>query len=165
MANGNGETRKTVAQIAKEVVEQKTSIEVLRNEIKSVANVNEKLDNTIVKLTEISSSIKSMLAVHEEKLSKNEDIDKAIFSLLENRRKESDNKFEDIHSRLNIALSTSSDLDSFSSCTANIDFIEDDISVSLSIVLSNFSFTLATDFTSFLKTSIEVFCCTTSFAS
>ena len=101
MANGNGETRKTVAQIAKEVVEQKTSIEVLRNEIKSVANVNEKLDNTIVKLTEISSSIKSMLAVHEEKLSKNEDIDKAIFSLLENRRKESDNKFEDIHSRLN----------------------------------------------------------------
>ena len=64
MANGNGETRKTVAQIAKEVVEQKTSIEVLRNEVKSVANVNEKLDNTIDKLTEISSSIKSMLAVH-----------------------------------------------------------------------------------------------------
>ena len=99
--NGNGETRKTVAQLAKEVVAQKTSIEVLRNEIKSVANVNEKLDGTIDKLTEISSSIKSMLAVHEEKLSKSEDIDKAIFSLLENRRKESDNKFEDIHSRLN----------------------------------------------------------------
>ena len=39
--NGNGETRKTVAQLAKEVVAQKTSIEVLRNEVKSVANVNE----------------------------------------------------------------------------------------------------------------------------
>ena len=64
VGNGNGETRKTVAQLAKEVVQQKTSIEVLRNEVKSVANVNEKLDNTIDKLTEISSSIKSMLAVH-----------------------------------------------------------------------------------------------------
>ena len=42
-----------------------------------------------------------MLAVHEEKLSKNEEVDKAIFSLLENRRKESENKFEDLHSRLN----------------------------------------------------------------
>ena len=105
MANGNGETRKTVAQIAKEVVEQKTSIEVLRNEVKSVANVNEKLDNTIDKLTEISSSIKSMLAVHEEKLSKSEEVDKAIFNLLENRRKESETKFEDLHSRLNKSVS------------------------------------------------------------
>ena len=42
-----------------------------------------------------------MLAVHEEKLSKQEEIDKAIFNLLENRRVESDSKFEDIHSRLN----------------------------------------------------------------
>ena len=40
VGNGNGETRKTVAQLAKEVVQQKTSIEVLRNEVKSVANVN-----------------------------------------------------------------------------------------------------------------------------
>ena len=105
MANGNGETRKTVAQIAKEVVQQKTSIEVLRNEVKSVANVNVKLDNTIDKLTDISSSIKSMLAVHEEKLSKQEDVDKAIFNLLENRRVESENKFEDLHSRLNKSVS------------------------------------------------------------
>ena len=105
MANGNGETRKTVAQIAKAVVQQKTSIEVLRNEVKSVANVNVKLDNTIDKLTDISSSIKSMLAVHEEKLSKQEDVDKAIFNLLENRRVESENKFEDLHSRLNKSVS------------------------------------------------------------
>ena len=67
--NGNGETRKTLAQLTKDVVKQQTSIEVLRNEVKSVANVNVKLDNTIDKLTDISSSIKSMLAVHEEKLS------------------------------------------------------------------------------------------------
>ena len=101
MANGNGETRKTVAQIAKELIEQKTSIEVLKNEVQTVATVNTKLDGAIDKLTEISGSLKSMLAVHDEKLSKQEDVDKAIFNLLENRRIESENKFEDIHSRLN----------------------------------------------------------------
>ena len=103
--NGNGETRKTVAQLAKEVVEQKTSIEVLRNEVKSVANVTDKLDGTIDKLTEISGSIKSMLAVHEEKISKSEEVDKAIFNLLESRRTESESKFEDLHSRLNKSVS------------------------------------------------------------
>ena len=99
--NGNGETRKTVAQLAKEVVAQKTSIEVLRNEVKSVANVNEKLDSTIDKLTDISSSIKSMLAVHEEKLSKQEEIDKAIFNLIENRRVEFDTNYKELHARIN----------------------------------------------------------------
>ena len=86
--NGNGETRKTVAQLAKEVVQQKTSIEVLRNEVKSVANVNEKLDSTIEKLTDISSSIKSMLAVHEEKLSQSEKIDEVIFTKIRERADE-----------------------------------------------------------------------------
>ena len=78
-----------------------TDLQVLKNEVEQVASVNTKLDNAIDKLTDISGSIKSMLAVHEEKLSKQEEIDKAIFNLLENRRVESDSKFEDIHSRLN----------------------------------------------------------------
>ena len=101
MANGNGETRKTVAQIAKELIEQKTSIEVLKNELQSMSNVNNKIDTAITKLTDVSTSIKSMLAVHEERIGKQEDVDKAIFNLLESRRLESENKFEDLHSRLN----------------------------------------------------------------
>ena len=101
MANGNGETRKTVAQIAKELIEQKTSIEVLKNELQSMSNVNNKIDTAITKLTDVSTSIKSMLAVHEERIGKQEDVDKAIFILLESRRLESENKFEDLHSRLN----------------------------------------------------------------
>ena len=101
MANGNGETRKTVAQIAKELIEQKTSIEVLKNELQSMSNVNNKIDTAITKLTDVSTSIKSMLAVHEERIGKQEDVDKAIFNLLESRRVESENKFEDLHSRLN----------------------------------------------------------------
>ena len=78
-----------------------TQLQVLKNDVEQIANVNTKLDNAIDKLTDISGGIKSMLAVHQEKLSKQEEIDKAIFNLLENRRVESENKFEDLHSRLN----------------------------------------------------------------
>ena len=100
VGNGNGETRKTVAQIAKEVVEQKTSIEVLRNEVKSVANVNEKLDNTIDKLTEISSSIKSMLAVHEERIVRAEESDVEIESIMENRQETIREDIQTLHKRI-----------------------------------------------------------------
>ena len=53
-----------------------TDLQILKNEVEQVAGVNTKLDSAIDKLTDISASIKSMLAVHEEKLSKNEEIDK-----------------------------------------------------------------------------------------
>ena len=78
-----------------------TDLQVLKNEVEQVANVNNKLDNAIDKLTDISGSIKSMLAVHEEKLSKQEDIDKAIFNLIENRRIEFDTNYKELHARIN----------------------------------------------------------------
>ena len=78
-----------------------TDLQVLKNEVDQVASVNTKLDSAIVKLTDISGSIKSMLAVHEEKLSKQEEIDKAIFNLIENRRVEFDTNYKELHARIN----------------------------------------------------------------
>ena len=78
-----------------------TDLQVLKNEVEQVASVNTKLDNAIDKLTDISASIKSMLAVHEEKLSKPEEIDKAIFNLIENRRIEFDTNYKELHARIN----------------------------------------------------------------
>ena len=78
-----------------------TDVQVLKTEVGQVASVNTKLDNAIDKLTDISGSIKSMLAVHEEKLSKQEEIDKAIFNLIENRRVEFDTNYKELHARIN----------------------------------------------------------------
>ena len=78
-----------------------TDLQVLKNEVEQVSSVNTKLDNAIDKLTDISGSIKSMLAVHEEKLSKQEEIDKAIFNLIENRRIEFDTNYKELHERIN----------------------------------------------------------------
>ena len=84
-----------------EVQKLATDVQVLKSEVEQVANVNSKLDNAIDKLTDISGSIKSMLAVHEEKLSKQEEIDKAIFNLIENRRIEFDTNYKELHARIN----------------------------------------------------------------
>ena len=81
MENGNGETKKTVQQLA-------IDLGVLRNEVKQVASVNEKLDTAIDRLTEVSTSIKSMLAVHEEKIQRQEKIDEIIFDKLKDRADE-----------------------------------------------------------------------------
>ena len=78
-----------------------TDLQVLKNEVEQVASVNTKLDSAIDKLTDISGSIKSMLAVHEEKLSKQEEIDKAIFNLIENRRIEVHTNYKELHARIN----------------------------------------------------------------
>ena len=78
-----------------------TELQILKNEVEQVSTVTTKLDTAIDKLTDISGSIKSMLAVHEEKLSKQEEIDKAIFNLIENRRIEFDTNYKELHARIN----------------------------------------------------------------
>ena len=63
---------KSLTSLEREVADNRTSIEVLRTEIEQNSLVHKRLDTAIEKLTNISSSIKSMLAVHEEKLSQAE---------------------------------------------------------------------------------------------
>ena len=88
MANGNGETRKTITSLGREIADNRTSIEVLRTEIEQNSLVHKRLDTAIEKLTGISSSIKSMLAVHEEKIARQEKIDEVIFDKLKDRADE-----------------------------------------------------------------------------
>ena len=73
-----------------ETTELKVQIEGLKKDVENVANLNARLDVTIDKLTDISSSIKSMLAMHEEKISRQEQIDEIIFDKLKDRAGEID---------------------------------------------------------------------------
>ena len=62
--NGNGETRKTLASLSKDVYDNRTRIEVLKSELQQRNLGHKRLDKAIDKLTNISRGIKSMLAVH-----------------------------------------------------------------------------------------------------
>jgi chromosome segregation ATPase len=66
-------------------------IEGIKKDVENVNNLNSRLDTAIEKLTDVSTSIKSMLAVHEEKISRQEQIDEIIFDKLKERAGEIDN--------------------------------------------------------------------------
>jgi len=63
----------------------KVQIEGLKKDIENIGNINTRLDTAIEKLTDVSTTIKSMLAVHEEKLTRQEQIDEVIFEKLKDR--------------------------------------------------------------------------------
>ena len=68
--------------------EIKVDIESLRKDIENMNTINGRIDTDIDKLTDVSTSIKSMLAVHEEKIQRQEKIDEIIFDKLKDRADE-----------------------------------------------------------------------------
>jgi chromosome segregation ATPase len=73
-----------------ETTDIKIQLEGLKKDIENVSNLNGRLDTAIEKLTDVSTSIKQMLAVHEEKISRQEQIDEIIFDKLKERAGEID---------------------------------------------------------------------------
>ena len=68
--------------------EIRVDIESLRKDIENVNTINGRIDTAIDRLTDVSTSIKSMLAVHEEKITRQEKIDEVIFDKLKDRQAE-----------------------------------------------------------------------------
>ena len=78
----------------------KVQIAGLKKDVQNVNTLNERLDTAIQKLTDVSTSIKSMLAVHEEKISRQEQIDDIIFGKLKDR----ENEIDKVHRELTIEI-------------------------------------------------------------
>jgi len=79
----------------------KVQLESLRKDIENVNSINSRLDTAIDKLTDVSTSIKSMLAVHEEKIQRQEQLDEIIFDKLKARADEIDNVYRDLQREIN----------------------------------------------------------------
>ena len=86
-----------------DTTEIKVDIESLRKDIENVNTIHNRLDTAIDKLTDVSTSIKSMLAVHEEKLSRQDKVDEIIFEKLRERQQE----IQDVHASLKAEMATS----------------------------------------------------------
>ena len=75
-------------------------IKLLKKDITQSEAIHVRLDAAIEKLTELAVNIKSMLAVHESKIARAEQVDDDIFVLLESRRKEWEADLKELHSRI-----------------------------------------------------------------
>ena len=82
------------------MAELETEVKLLKKELHDQAKIHDRLDVAIEKLTDVSNSIHRMLAVHEEKIARQEE---AIFQAeeqIEIRRNELATKIDELHSRI-----------------------------------------------------------------
>ena len=82
------------------MAELETEVELLKKELYDQRKIHDRLDIAIEKLTDVSNSIHRMLAVHEEKIARQEE---AIFEAenkIEERRSELSSKIDELHSRI-----------------------------------------------------------------
>ena len=76
--------------------EIRVQLESLTKDIENINNIQGRLDTAIDKLTDVSTCVKSMLAVHEEKISRQEQLDDVIFDKLKERAGEIDNVHKEL---------------------------------------------------------------------
>ena len=77
-----------------------TEVELLKRDFAQLTAVAEKLDVAIDKLSSVATSLDRMIAVHENRLEYHDQIDKELFTLIEDRRKEAKEQFQSLHQRV-----------------------------------------------------------------
>ena len=82
------------------MAELETEVQLLKRDIEDVKSIHGRLDVAIDKLTDVSNSIHRMLAVHEEKLARQEESSVELEQQIEKRRSEVLTKIDDLHSRI-----------------------------------------------------------------
>lgn len=82
--------------------EIKVEIESIKKDIANIETLNNRLDQAIDKLTDVSTSIKSMLAVHEEKILRQEKVDEVIFDKLQRRSDEISDIYRELKQEMSL---------------------------------------------------------------
>ena len=82
------------------MAELETEVKLLKKELQDQAKIHDRLDVAIEKLTDVSNSIHRMHAVHEEKISRQEEATIHAGKKLEVRRTELTAKIDELHSRI-----------------------------------------------------------------
>lgn len=80
--------------------QKNTDVMSLRQDMAKVELLVDRLDTAIVKLTEVSSGVSQLLAVHESKLITQETLLKQIAEMVEARRLENEEKIKTLHARV-----------------------------------------------------------------
>ena len=82
-------------------IDLRVEIEGIKRDLENVGNINNRLDTAIEKLTDVSTCIKSMLAVHEVKIDRQEKTDEIIFEKIKDRADEIDSVYRELQREIN----------------------------------------------------------------
>jgi len=75
-------------------------VAVLEQKVEDVKDIIVKIDNAIEKLSEVNSNVTKMLAVHEERISKQEEADFILFAKIDKLRDKVDRDYDALVSRV-----------------------------------------------------------------
>jgi len=77
-----------------------TDVAILKKEVSEFKEIHLRLDTAISKIGEVSNSINRMLAVHEEKIARQDETQDELNKNVEARRKEVYSSIQELHSRI-----------------------------------------------------------------
>lgn len=81
-------------------MENEVKVAVLNQKLEDLKPIIIKLDTAIEKLSEVNTTVSRMLAVHEERLSKQEEIDTVLFTKIDKLRDKMDADHDSVLQRL-----------------------------------------------------------------
>ena len=81
---------------------EQIKVAVLEQKLENFEHVVSKLDSAIEKIAEVNNNVSRMLAVHEERLSKQEEIDNILFDKIDKLRDKMDGDHDSMRSRISL---------------------------------------------------------------
>jgi len=81
---------------------EEIKVAILEQKLEDVKDIIVKIDNAIEKLSEVNSNVSKMLAVHEEKITKQEETDNILFAKIDKLRDKVDSDYDIIVSRVQV---------------------------------------------------------------
>ena len=79
---------------------EELKVALLEQKLEDVKDIIIKIDNAIEKLSEVNSNVSKMLAVHEERITKQEETDNILFAKIDKLRDKVDRDYDSIVSRV-----------------------------------------------------------------
>ena len=95
-------TRRVLGKSGSHQMDEKIKIAVLDQRLETFEGIVSKLDSAIEKIAEVNNNVSRMLAVHEERLSKQEGIDAVLFDKIDKLRDKMDSDHDSVTKRISI---------------------------------------------------------------
>ena len=84
------------------MAEQVVRVAVLEERLQNFETLVTRLDSAIEKIAEVNNNVSRMLAVHEERITKQEEIDQILFDKIDKLRDKMDSDHDSVSKRLSI---------------------------------------------------------------